>query len=96
MSWGNTLNLATRFVSPLDRPDLEVVSVMGGLTQGSDLNSFEITTRLADLCNARHSYFTAPLYAGSAESRATIMAVLLGLFVVLMFGITIVKMNLVP
>lgn len=73
MSWGNTLNLATRYVAPLDRPDLEVVSVMGGLTQGSDLNSFEITTRLADLCNARHSYFTAPLYAGSAETRDTIM-----------------------
>jgi DNA-binding transcriptional regulator LsrR (DeoR family) len=73
MSWGNTLNIATPFLAPPDRPDLEIVSVMGGLTEGSDLNSFEITTRLADLCNARHSYFTAPLYAGSAESRATIM-----------------------
>lgn len=73
MSWGNTLNTATRFVAPLERPDLEIVSVMGGLTEGSDLNSFEITTRLADLCNARHSYFTAPLYADSAASRATIM-----------------------
>lgn len=73
MSWGNTLNIATRFVAPLDRPDLEIVSVMGGLTQGSDLNSFEITTRLADLCNARHSYFTAPLYAGSAETRDVIL-----------------------
>ena len=73
MSWGNTLNLATRFMAPLDRPDLEVISVMGGLTRGSDLNSFEITTRLADLANAAHSYFTAPLYAGSAESRRTIM-----------------------
>ncbi|SIO33463.1 DNA-binding transcriptional regulator LsrR, DeoR family [Rhodovulum sp. ES.010] len=73
MSWGNTLNLATRFMAPLNRPDLEIVSVMGGLTRGSDLNSFEITTRLADLCNARHSYFTAPLYAGSRSSRDTIM-----------------------
>lgn len=74
MSWGGTLNVATRFFAPLKRPDLEIVSVMGGLTQGSDLNSFEITTRLADLCDARHSYFTAPLYAGSAESRSTIMS----------------------
>jgi DNA-binding transcriptional regulator LsrR (DeoR family) len=73
MSWGGTLNIATRFVAALDRPDLEVISVMGGLTQGSDLNSFEITTRLADLIGARHSYFTAPLYAGSRESRDTIM-----------------------
>lgn len=73
MSWGGTLNLATRFVAAMRRPDLEVVSVMGGLTRGSDLNSFEITTRLADLLGASHSYFTAPLYAGSRESRDTIM-----------------------
>jgi DNA-binding transcriptional regulator LsrR (DeoR family) len=73
MSWGNTLNLATRFVAASKRPDLEVISVMGGLTKGSDLNSFEITTRLADLLGARHSYFTAPLYAGSRETRDTIM-----------------------
>lgn len=73
MSWGGTLNIATRFVAALERPDLEVISVMGGLTRGSDLNSFEITTRLADLVGAQHSYFTAPLYAGSRESRDTIM-----------------------
>ncbi len=73
MSWGGTLNIATRFVAAMQRPDLEVISVMGGLTRGSDLNSFEITTRLADLVGARHSYFTAPLYAGSAQSRDTII-----------------------
>jgi DNA-binding transcriptional regulator LsrR (DeoR family) len=73
MSWGNTLNLATRFVAAIERPDLEVISVMGGLTRGSDLNSFEITTRLADLLGARHSYFTAPLYANSRAARDTIM-----------------------
>ncbi len=73
MSWGGTLNLATRFVAAFPRPDLEVISVMGGLTRGSDLNSFEITTRLADLLGAQHSYFTAPLYAGSRDSRDTIM-----------------------
>jgi DNA-binding transcriptional regulator LsrR (DeoR family) len=73
MSWGNTLNIATRFIAALSRPDLEVISVMGGLTRGSDLNSFEITTRLAALLGAQHSFFTAPLYAGSRESRDTIM-----------------------
>ena len=69
MSWGNTLNMATRFMEPLDRPDLEITSVMGGLTKGSDINTYEITTRLAELCNAAHSYFTAPLYASTPESR---------------------------
>ena len=73
MSWGNTLNLATRHMQPLDRPDLEIVSIMGGVSHGSDVNGYEITTRLADLCNAEHSFFTAPLYAGSAESQALFM-----------------------
>lgn len=74
MSWGNTLNLATRHMQPIDRPDLEIVSVMGGILRGSDLNGYEITTRLADLCNAQHSFFVAPVYAGSAESRRVFMA----------------------
>lgn len=69
MSWGNTLNLATRFMQPIDRPDLEIVSIMGGVSRGSDVNAYEITTRLADLCNAEHSFFTTPLFAGSAESQ---------------------------
>jgi DNA-binding transcriptional regulator LsrR (DeoR family) len=69
MSWGNTLNLATRHMQPLNRPDLEILSIMGGVARGSDVNGYEITTRLADLCNAEHSFFTAPLYAGSAESQ---------------------------
>ena len=73
MSWGATLDIAVRHVSALERPDLEVVSVMGGLTRGSDLNSYEITTHLADLLGANHSYFTAPLFANSRESRDTIM-----------------------
>lgn len=73
MAWGNTLNIATRFMTPLDRPDLEIVSVMGGVTRGSDLNSYEIARRLASLCNAGHSYLTAPIYAGSGESRDVLM-----------------------
>ncbi|MEL6435413.1 MAG: sugar-binding domain-containing protein [Pseudomonadota bacterium] len=73
MSWGNTLNLATRHMQPLNRPDLEIISTMGGVARGSDVNGYEITTRLADLCNAEHSFFTAPLYADSAEDKALFM-----------------------
>ena len=73
MSWGNTLNLATRHMQPINRPDLEIVSVMGGILRGSDVNGYEITTRLADLCNAQHSFFVAPVYAGSADSRRMFM-----------------------
>lgn len=73
MAWGNTLNLATRHMQALNRPDLEVVQLMGGVARGSDVNGYEITTRLADLCNAEHSFFLAPLYASDAKSRDLFM-----------------------
>ena len=62
-----------REVAAMERPLLQVISVMGGLTRGSDLKSFEITPRLADLLGARHCYFTTPLYAGSGAPRDTII-----------------------
>lgn len=74
MSWGNTLNIATRSMAPLHRPDLEISSVMGGIPRGTELSSFEITKRLGDLVNGSHNYFPAPLYADSAESRETILS----------------------
>ena len=33
MSWGSTLNHAMHHMRPLDRPDLEIVSVMGCVTR---------------------------------------------------------------
>lgn len=69
MSWGATLNHAMQYMKPLNRPNLEIVSVMGCATHASDLNVIESTRLLADLCNAKKSYFTAPLYANSAKSR---------------------------
>ena len=73
MSWGHTLHMATRFMEPLDRPDLEITSVMGALTKRSEVNTYEITTQLADLCNASQSYFTAPIYVSTAESREILL-----------------------
>lgn len=73
MSWGNTLHIATRHVEPLDRPDLEIVSAMGGTVRGSDVSSFEITAALAALTGASHSHFPAPMYASSKASRDIIV-----------------------
>ena len=73
IAWGATLNHATRSIVPRPREDLEIVSVMGGLTRGSEVNSFEIATRLADLYAAPRTYLTAPLYASTQRSRDTIL-----------------------
>lgn len=74
VTWGNTLNLATRFIAPHSRPDLEVIAVMGGAPRGLDYNGLEITARIAEIMDARHSYFLAPLYADCKESRETMMS----------------------
>ncbi len=73
VGWGNTINHAARAMTPVIRPDIEVISLMGGLLRGSDINSFEITTRIADLLKSERSYLTAPLYAGTEQSRDTFM-----------------------
>ncbi|WP_281827208.1 sugar-binding transcriptional regulator [Jannaschia rubra] len=75
MGWGGTLNIAMRHVAPLARPDVEVVSAMVGLVEGSETNCAEITARLADLLGARRRYFPAPLFAGSAASRDAILEI---------------------
>lgn len=73
VAWGSAIHYATRSVIPCERKDLEIISVMGGLPKGSDVNGFEITTRLSEHFSSKRTFFTAPLYAGSEQSRDTIM-----------------------
>ena len=73
MSWGNTLNIATRFVAALDRPDLEIIIGHGRADARLRPQLLRDHHAAGRPRRARHSYFTAPLYAGSRESRDTIM-----------------------
>ena len=73
LGWGRTLNFAMQYMQPMNRPDLEMVSVMGCVTRASDVNIIESTRLMANLCNAQKSYFTAPLYASSRKSRDTLL-----------------------
>ncbi len=74
VGWGATLHQAIRAMEPAALPELTVVSMMGGLSQGLDVNTFEIAGELARRLQARCRYFVAPLYAGSAASRDVILA----------------------
>ena len=69
ISWGETLKFATRAVTPTKRKDLEIVSVMGGLPEGSDFNIFSVVSQLAKSFSADRTYLTLPLFSSSAESR---------------------------
>lgn len=74
VGWGATLREAIRHVANADLPKLWVTSMMGGLTQGIELNSFETAGEIARRLNAQCAYLAAPIYAGSAASRDTLVA----------------------
>jgi DNA-binding transcriptional regulator LsrR (DeoR family) len=74
VGWGATLREAIRHIAPADLPALWVTSMMGGLTQGLELNTFETAGELARRLNAQCTYLAAPIYAGSATSRDTLVA----------------------
>lgn len=74
IGWGSTLRETIRHVAPASYPDLWITSMMGGLSRGLELNTFEIAGELARTLQAQCSYLAAPIYAGSQRSRDTILA----------------------
>lgn len=74
VGWGATLRETIRHVHPENYPDLQVTSMMGGLTFGFDLNTFEIASELARRWNAKCHYLAAPIYAGSPDSHDILLA----------------------
>lgn len=74
IGWGSTLRAMVRHVRPAARPDLTVYTLMGGLTDGSEINTFEVASGLANRLGAHCRYLAAPIYASSPDSRAVMLA----------------------
>lgn len=74
VGWGATLRETIRHIAGASLPKLWVTALMGGLTQGIELNSFETAGELARRLGAQCAYLAAPIYAGSAASRDTLVA----------------------
>lgn len=74
IGWGATLRETIRHVAPASYPELWITSMMGGLSRGLELNTFEIAGELARRLSAQCSYLAAPIYAGTPRSRDTILA----------------------
>jgi lsr operon transcriptional repressor len=74
IGWGGTLRETIRHVRSGQYPGMKVTSMMGGLTYGIELNTFEIASELARRWHAECHYLAAPIYAGTPESRDTIVA----------------------
>jgi DNA-binding transcriptional regulator LsrR (DeoR family) len=73
VGWGATLRETVRQMTRRQLPHLEVCSMMGGLTRGAEINTFDIVRGFADLLGAGCHYFAAPIYADSETSRDLIV-----------------------
>lgn len=71
VGWGRTMLGSLKAIERRNVPGLSVVSLMGGLTRASAINTYETASRFADLFDADCYYLAAPTFISSAESRAT-------------------------
>jgi DNA-binding transcriptional regulator LsrR (DeoR family) len=74
VGWGATLRQTMRRMTPANEPQIELHSMMGGLTRGSEINTFEIVRGFAEVLQAQCYYFAAPIYAESPQSREAIIS----------------------
>lgn len=73
VGWGKTLRETAHHLASANAPEIKVRSMMGGLTRGSEINTFEIVQRFAQTLNAECHYLAAPIYADDAVSRDLIV-----------------------
>lgn len=73
VGWGRTLFATIKQLRTRQLRGSSVVSLMGGLTRGSETNAFEVSTELARTLGADCYYVTAPIYCPSIESRQILL-----------------------
>ena len=73
VGWGRTLSASIRQLRTRRLAGSSVVSLMGGLTRGSETNTFEVATELAKTLGADCYYITAPVYSPCAENRDVLL-----------------------
>ena len=73
VGWGRTLSASIKRLRSRRLLNSSVVSLMGGLTHGSETNTFEVSTELAKTLGADCYYVTAPVYCPNPESREILL-----------------------
>ena len=69
MGWGRTLRNSLRSIHRRPLQDLSVVSLLGGLTRASAMNTYETAARFADLFGAECYYLAGPAFTSTEASR---------------------------
>jgi DNA-binding transcriptional regulator LsrR (DeoR family) len=68
VGWGRTLRMSVGFADKRKLTGVSIVSLLGGLTRGSVMNTYETASRLADLYEADCFYIAAPAFADDEET----------------------------
>lgn len=69
VAWGRTMLGSLKAIERRALEGLSVVSLIGGLTRASAINTYETASRFADLFGAECYYLAAPTFTSCAESR---------------------------
>lgn len=69
VGWGRTLQLSLKSVTVRPVRAMSVVSLLGGLTRGSAVNIYEISSRLAALFGADCFHIAAPVFTDTEATR---------------------------
>lgn len=69
IGWGRTLYWSVRALRRQKIEGLTVVSLLGGVGRGLEINTYETASRLAEKLDAQCYYLAAPTYASSARMR---------------------------
>lgn len=70
VGWGRTLSAALKRMTPRRHARSWVATLMGGLTRGSGINTFEVSTGFAKALGSECYYLAAPIYFPTPESRS--------------------------
>ncbi len=74
VSWGMTLQAAIRRLPQQSRPELEIVSMIGGNTTGAAFNSFGIASGFAERFGSNYSVIAAPVYLSQNVDRQAFLS----------------------
>jgi DNA-binding transcriptional regulator LsrR (DeoR family) len=74
IGWGRTLRWSVRSVRRRTVERLAIVSLLGGLGRGSEINTYETASRLADVLDAQCYYLAAPTFTSTPELRDMLLA----------------------
>lgn len=74
LSWGQTLKTAIQRLPRMSLEGLEIVSMIGGTSQGASFNAFGVASAMADRLGASYSLFSAPIYLSPGTDRETFLS----------------------